>query len=387
MMALLPPALLHEATRIALGDFAADASLAGMKIFHCDHCQHLIFFENVRCVACGHALAYLPDLEDMGSLEAAGFGHWRCPAPIAAGRSYRLCANYEHENVCNWAVPADDPQALCVSCRLTQVIPDLTQPGNRAAWYRLEIAKRRLVFSLLRLGLPLGRLSAAGHDLSFRFLADDPASGVPPVLTGHDDGVITINLAEADDAEREKRRLAMSEPYRTLLGHFRHEIGHYYWDLLIADGPHLTGFRDRFGDERRDYGEALAVHYAAGAAPDWRERFVSTYAGSHPWEDWAETWAHYLHLIDVLETASACGMSLRPPRADEPALTVDRALAAGRIGSFERLIERWFPLTYALNCLNRSLGQADAYPFVLAPPVIAKLRLVHEVIAAAAARA
>ena len=376
--------VLHGAAGIALGEHRAAASLAGMKIFHCDHCQHLIFFENIRCVACDHALAYLPDLDDMGSLEADGAGAWRCPAPAAAGRSYRLCANYEQENVCNWAVPADDPEPLCVACRLTQVIPDLSQPGNRAAWYRLEIAKRRLVYTLLRLGLPVQSDGDTAHQLRFEFLADPTTPGAAPVLTGHANGVITINLAEADDAEREKRRLAMGEPYRTLLGHFRHEIGHYYWDLLIADGPHLAGFRERFGDERRDYAQALAAHYAAGPAADWQERYVSAYAGSHPWEDWAETWAHYLHLIDVLETASACGVSLRPPRPDEPALPVDRALAAGRIGSFDRLIERWFPLTYALNCLNRSLGQADAYPFVLAPPVIAKLRFVHEVIAAAA---
>ena len=140
------------------------------------------------------------------------------------------------------------------------------------------------------------------------------------MLTGHADGVITVNIAEADDAERERRRTAMHEPYRTLLGHMRHESGHYYWDRLIAGTPELDEFRSLFGDERADYAASLSTYYERGAPADWQERFVSAYASAHPWEDWAETWAHYLHMVDTLETAAACGLSLTPRRRDEPAL-------------------------------------------------------------------
>jgi hypothetical protein len=43
------------------------------------------------------------------------------------------------------------------------------------------------------------------------------------------------------------------------------------------------------------------------------------------------------------------------------------------------------PLTVALNSLNRSMGHADVYPFVLSEKAIEKLRLVHDVIENAAA--
>ena len=352
-----------------------------MKIFHCDACEQLVFFENVRCLSCDHALAYVPELEDLLALEPAGENAWR-PANRGAGETYRLCANYDRENVCNWAVAADDPDPLCRSCRLTRVIPDLGQPGNKEAWYRLEVAKRRLVYGLLHLGLPVeSKTVDPERGVAFELLAESDAQ---PVLTGHSDGVITINVAEADDAEREERRQRLHEPYRTLLGHFRHEVGHYYWQRLLASGVRLDAFRARFGDERADYGAALQRHYDDGAPPDWQETFVSAYASAHPWEDWAETWAHDLHMTDALETAAACGLSLRPRRSDEPALDPagrDRARAP-----FEAQIAAWFPLTYVLNNLNRGLGLPDGYPFVLTAPVIEKLRFVHETIVAAGPR-
>ena len=217
------------------------------------------------------------------------------------------------------------------------------------------------------------------HGLAYDFLAspDDPEA--PPVLTGHADGVITLNIAEADDVERERRRHDLHEPYRTLLGHFRHEVGHYYWDRLIKDTPRIDLFRERFGDEREDYAQALQRHYQQGAPVDWQERFVSAYASSHPWEDWAETWAHYLHMTDTLETAAACGLSLRPGRTDEPTLkTPPPAPGSRRFASFDRVIESWFPLTYVLNNLNRGMGLPDGYPFVLSRPAVDKLRFVHE---------
>ena len=344
-----------------------------MKIFHCDHCGNLVFFENVHCLSCGHALAFAPDLGDVLSLEAGDDGLWRA----AKGRRYRLCENYDRENVCNWAIPADDPEPLCASCRLTRTIPDLGQAGHKDAWYRTEVAKRRLVYSLLRLGLPVANKAAdPERGLVFDLLAETEATSV---LTGHSDGVITINVAEADDAERERRRLQLHEPYRTLLGHFRHEVGHYYWQRLLAGTERLDAFRASFGDERADYAAALQRHYEAGAPEQWQDRFVSAYASAHPWEDWAETWAHYLHMVDTLETAAACGLSLRPRRSDEPSLNTT-AVQAHSLGPFEQKIAAWFPLTYVLNNLNRGLGLPDGYPFVLSDAVVAKLRFVHDVI-------
>lgn len=351
-----------------------------MKVFHCDHCGHLIFFENVHCVSCQHPLAYLPDLGVVGSLEPAGDGLWKSPLPRAEGRTYRLCANYTQHNVCNWAVPSADVNPLCSSCRLTRVIPDLSRNGHHAAWYRLEVAKRRLVYTLLALELPLiGREEDEKGGLTFEFLADPDDPAAPRVLTGHDRGLITVNVAEADDAERERRRLQMHEPYRTLLGHFRHESGHYYWDRLIRGSSRLAGFRKLFGDERADYAQALKQHHDGGPAADWQQQFISAYASSHPWEDWAESWAHYLHMSDALETASSCGVQLRPRRRGDPTLgSVSDPIEDPR--SFANMMANWLSLTYVLNNLNRGLGLPDGYPFVLSAPTTEKLRFVHDTV-------
>jgi len=350
-----------------------------MKIFHCDHCQNLVFFENVRCLRCDHALAYLPDVRDLGSLESTGENLWRSPAGLG-GHTYRLCDNYSRENICNWAVPASDSYSLCQSCRLTRVIPDLMQTGNKEAWYRLEVAKRRLMYSLIALALPvLNKQDDPDRGLAFEFLSDS-AESQGSVLTGHTDGVIKINIAEANDAERERRRLAMREPYRTLLGHFRHEIGHYYWQRLVSGSDRQGAFRELFGDERAIYSQALQDHYDRGAPADWQQRFISAYASSHPWEDWAESWAHYLHMTDTLETAAATGLSLKPRRRDEPSLKADGKLRQRSL--FDQMIDDWFALTYVLNNLNRGLGLPDGYPFVLSEPVIEKLRFIHETIGA-----
>ncbi len=357
-----------------------------MKSFHCDHCDSLVFFENLVCANCSHALAFVPSLGSITALEPAGDDLWQSAAPLGsppadAAPRYRKCQNYVAENICNWAVDADDPNPLCVSCRLTQTIPALDWPGHRDAWFRLEAAKRRLIYSLLELRLAIpSKAEDEATGASFQFLADQPqASGDEGrVLTGHDNGVIVINVAEADDAERERRRVQMHEPYRTLLGHLRHEIGHYYWDRLIADSSRLETFREQFGDERQDYATTLQAYYDNGAPADWQQRFVSAYASAHPWEDWAETWAHYLHITDTLETADACGLSLQPHRNDEPLLIQQRPPNNPAEQDFALMIERWFPLTYLLNNLNRGLGLPDAYPFVLSPSALEKLRFVHE---------
>ena len=353
-----------------------------MRVFHCNHCDHLLFFENTECVNCRHRVAYLPDLAVIGSLAEDTEGKWRSPLDTAAGRSYRLCRNYTNEQVCNWAVTADDANPLCVSCRLTRIIPDLAQPGHREAWYRLEAAKRRVIVTLLQLHLPVvNREEDPERGLSFEFKADVPTpDGGGAVLTGHAGGVITINIAEADDAERERRRKSLREPYRTLLGHLRHETGHYYWTRLIEHSASARSFRRMFGDERNDYNAALKAYYDQGPPSDWQTRFLSAYASAHPFEDWAETWAHYLHMIDTIETAAACGLSLKPPRADEPHLKKLPPFVASQEVPFKRLIDSWFPITYALNNFNRGLGLADAYPFVLPTPAIAKLKWVHDLV-------
>ncbi|MDJ1165262.1 zinc-binding metallopeptidase family protein [Burkholderia gladioli] len=349
-----------------------------MKTFHCGNCGQLVFFENVRCERCEAPLGYLPEVGEVGAFEIdASSGQWRSLHPSVAGQLYRPCHNYSVENVCNWMVPADSPASYCESCVLTETIPDLSNPDNRPLWYRTEAAKRRLVYTLTMLGLPVeSRLLAPERGMSFAFKA---ATESEPVMTGHANGLITLNLAEADDAERERVRAAMHEPYRTLVGHFRHEIGHYYFDRLIVGSAWQEAFRERFGDERADYQAALDAHYQNGAPAGWEDSYISEYASMHPWEDWAETWAHYLHMVDTLDTANACGLVLDPDDDSLPHLddqtSVDEA-------SFGNLMRRWFPLTYALNSLNRSMGVADAYPFALSPAVVAKLRFVHRVISA-----
>lgn len=352
-----------------------------MKTFHCDACEALVFFENVRCLNCGETLAFIPELSDVSTVVPIEGQEWQSADPRLQGRRFRLCKNSVDHEICNWAVPAEDPVEYCLSCRLTRTIPDLSQPGNLLALQKMETAKRRLVYTLMSLRLPVAnKTDDPQHGLVYDFKVDLSASGGERVLTGHDDGVITMNIAEADDAERERRRLTLNEPYRTLLGHFRHEVGHYFWDRLIEGSPRIDEYRRLFGDERENYQAALEHHYQGGAPADWANRFVSAYATMHPWEDWAETWAHYLHIVDTLETAAACGFSLKPLRPDEPALDVATDPVEQRSEPFDVFIEQWLVLTYALNSLNRSLGQSDAYPFVLPEPAIEKLRFVHTVI-------
>jgi hypothetical protein len=249
------------------------------------------------------------------------------------------------------------------------------------AWGRIEHAKKRMLYTLYELGLPVDSHAVKKCGLVFSFLASD-AKAASPVLTGHDDGHITLNIAEADDPGREKLREQLGETYRTLLGHFRHEIGHYYWDVLIRDTDRLAPFRDLFGDPDKSYADELDRHYKHGPPANWQECFVSTYATMHPWEDWAETWAHFLHIVDTLGTARSYGMALKPEAAG-----LKRPPRALRVNArdvdfedFEDLIGAWFPLTFALNSLNRGMGLADMYPFVLSERAIEKLHFVHDVI-------
>ena len=356
-----------------------------MRLFECQNCGQLVYFENSHCLRCGHTLGFRVEDMELHALTPDDDGTWH---PVAdPDRSYRFCANAAHD-ACNWLVPTEEPETLCIACRLNRTIPDLDNPENLALWQKIEIAKRRLVFSLLRCGLPIvAKVDDKPQGLAFDFLADDGTPDGTKVTTGHADGLITLNVAEADDAHREKHRLEMGEPYRTLLGHFRHEVGHYYWDVLVRDRNHLDAYRALFGDERADYGEALQNHYQNGPPANWPDHFVSSYATAHPWEDWAETWAHYLHIMDTLEMAGAFNLRVRPDAGTDKDLSarLDFDPYDGR--PFDDLIAGWLPLTYAVNSLNRSMGQPDLYPFVLPPDVIEKLRFVHNLISRGAEKA
>ena len=354
-----------------------------MKLFRCQVCDNIIYFENRTCGRCGHRLGYVPELEIMAALEPAGADAW---TPLAGdGGPRRFCANADHD-VCNWLTAGGGGERLCVACRHNDTIPNISLPSHLAAWRDIELAKHRLFYSLLRWKLPLAtRAEDPSHGLAFEFLADPPQPSGPRVMTGHDDGVVTIALAEADSAEMEKRRAELAEPYRSLLGHFRHEVGHHYWDILVRDGGRLEQCRAAFGDDSQDYEAALRRHYAQGAPPDWPQRFVSAYATSHPWEDFAETWAHYLHIVDTLETASAFGLRIKPPVDKDGAHSARLDFDPYVAGGVDEIIDAWAPFVVAMNSVNRAMGRPDLYPFVIAPAVVEKLRFIHELVRGASA--
>ena len=346
-----------------------------MKLFSCQGCGQLLYFENVLCEACGRALGYLTDMNEISALEPIEGGGWTVVA--APGQAYKFCHNYD-AGMCNWMLPADSDEEFCAACRHNRVVPDLSVPGNDALWRKIETAKHRLFYSLLRLHLPLeNRADDPERGLVFDFLADRPEPHAAAVMTGHKNGLITLAVREADDAAREKIRGEMGEPYRTLLGHFRHESGHYFWDRLVDENPaRLEACRELFGDERADYAAALKRHYAEGAPAGWQNEYVSIYAAVHPWEDFAETWAHYLHIVDTLETAGAFGLKVKPRRA-RGALATSIEFDPYKALEMETLVEAWLPIEFATNSLNRSMGLTDLYPFVISSRVIEKLGFIH----------
>jgi hypothetical protein len=349
-----------------------------MKTFQCT-CGQLIFFHNISCMSCNRELGFCTDSLAVEAIEPAPEGLF--VKSSHEGGPYRKCQNYAEEAVCNWMIPEPErDEVFCKSCRLTETIPDLTVGQNRIFWALMESAKRRLIYSLLNLRLPvMNKLGDPEQGLVFRFLSDvvNADGTVTKVLTGHDNGIITLNIAEADDAFRERTRLAMNEPYRTLLGHFRHEIGHYYWERLVRDMRVLDRFRALFGDEKADYAAALQNYYSAGAKANWQIDHVSAYSTAHPWEDWAETWAHFMHIQDTLEVAEDFG--IRGKRLQKIS---DRTAPSNgaQTSKFDRMMTAWLDLAVALNSINRSMGHQDLYPFVLNPGVIEKLRFVSEVI-------
>ncbi|MDQ0458169.1 zinc-binding metallopeptidase family protein [Rhizobium paknamense] len=346
-----------------------------MRLFSCTNCHNTVYFDNDRCLACQSRLAFRAETLEMVALGEDGQG---LMDGQPTGESPLLCANAAQQ-ACNWV--ADEGETFCRACRHNLVIPDLSQPDNLDNWRKIEQAKHVLFYSLLRFNLPLEtRDDDHPEGLAFEFLVDDPAlNDGQPVMTGHDRGLITLNIAEASDAEREARRVALGEPFRTLIGHFRHEIGHYYWNVLVRDGGRLNECRAVFGNDEADYGEALKRHYAEGPVAGWEQSYISAYAASHPWEDFAECWAHYVHMVDALETAYAFGLKINPA-IDEDGLDLALTFDPYRARNVRTLISAWVPLTVAINSINRSMGQPDLYPFILSEPVIAKLDFIHRLI-------
>jgi len=346
-------------------------------------CGRPVFFRNSVCLACKTELGFDPEALLLQSLEPGAVANtFKIFGQKEELPLWRRCGNFNSPAGCNWLVPAAETEPLCRSCRLNRTIPDLNNADNARYWRLIENAKRRLVAQLLGLGLPvLSKVSEdEEHGLMFDFLRS-PEKG-PRVMTGHANGLITLNVEEADDSIREKIRHEMREPYRTLLGHFRHEVGHYYWDRLIFDTPWLEKFRELFGDERQDYAAALRKNYDQGPPPDWRDRHITAYASVHPWEDWAETWAHYLHVVDSLDTALGFGLRGEDVEAEVEPFTVDDLYdpSAPDAQRVIKLVNSWIQLTTVLNELARSMGQHDFYPFVMSRPVLKKMHFIQMVV-------
>jgi len=350
-----------------------------MKIFKCENCENPLYFENTRCLTCGSLLGYRHETLELASLIETMNGYVLLEND---GNNYRYCKNHEY-HVCNWLMETASEKEFCAACDLNRTIPNLNDANNLEEWRKLELAKHRLVYGLLRLGLSVDDSEMPEENsLAFDFLSSSTGSqSEKPVRTGHLNGLITINIAEADSVHREYMRKQMEERYRTLIGHFRHEVGHYYWERLVRDRTEtLNAFRKIFGDERADYGKALEKHYENGPPEGWPQNFISKYAASHPWEDWAETWAHYLHLVDMLETAFYFGMETGSNFLRRSPLKMQADFDPYRESDFNVILEAFVPLTYALNSLNRSMGQPDIYPFVIPDSVVEKLRFVHELL-------
>jgi hypothetical protein len=331
-----------------------------MRDFVCRKCGQRLSFENSVCLHCNSPLGFHLPSRALLVLDDA--------SEVSVDETvWHICANLSVA-ACNWLVDTSTGDILCTSCKLTRTRPADDDTVAMAEYAAAETAKRRVILELDELGLPIiGRDEQPETGLAFDLLS----SAQQQVMTGHDNGLITLDLAESDDVHREQLRVSMSEPYRTLVGHFRHEIGHFYQMVSIGTGEYRADFEELFGNPDDDYQAALDRHYSEGAPAGWEQNYVSSYATMHPAEDWAETFAHYLHIRDTLDTAAAFGMA--------PAGSTIESPLPGDVG-FDRLIEWWLPLTWALNQINRSMGHQDLYPFVLPDHVLTKMRFVHRVI-------
>jgi hypothetical protein len=357
------------------------------RVYTCQ-CGQATFFVNSRCLSCGTWLGYHPERASLLPLQPGDepdtWLEWGTQGP-----TFVCCANRDTPANCNWLVPQTDGEAharLCRACRLNRTIPRLDDPertDNGELWGLVEQAKRRLVSALLVMGLPVASRETEDTEQGLMFDLLRSTDVGEHVMTGHDDGLITLNVSEANDAKRERTRKAMNEPYRTLVGHFRHEIGHYYWYRLVEKTDWLPKFRGLFGDESQDYAESLKKSYEDGPRADWPLHFVSAYASVHPWEDWAECWAHYMHMRDTVDTALSYGLTLNAAQLDftpfdATALHLPEHPEAERFLAF---LNHWTQLTMLLNGMSRAMGQPDFYPFVMPHEVVAKLQFIHLLVA------
>ena len=361
-----------------------------------------LFFESNCCTACGRVVGLTDDFDAVRPFDVEPeTGHFTLAE--GDGKRYKKCKNFADHQACNGMVDVNltNPQGvavvLCFACRFNETIPNLNVEEHIPLWQKMEAAKRRALFTLNALPVPLQNLQEnPATGLSFEFIVDRDVKDHflsklphhPDVMTGHNFGNITINLAEADEVARSATKAAMGEQYRTLLGHFRHELGHYYFDQIIAPDPNKHRLcKTIFGDDECDYQQALDKHYEQGGAPaDWPQNYISEYATMHPWEDWAETWAHYMHIIDTLETAQCNGIALSRSQIVDSDEAIDELNLPQQnddsdfTASFADVLDTWMAFSVILNSINRSMGLQDAYPFVLTLPVRNKLTFIHHAI-------
>lgn len=335
-----------------------------MRLFSCPVCHQQVYFDNTVCLACGSEIAFAPE----------------CLQMVALSTAHRTCVQRQTAEACNWAIVAADPIERCRSCRLTGA---LSAVGVEPLRSRAEAAKRQVLYTLLQLGVPFAAKLSEDDRQGLRFVWGVPGPGPSMLTTGHHNGTIVLNLNEADDAHREATRVSFGEPQRTVLGHLRHELSHYFFQRFIEGRPEIASFRDSFGDERADYAAALQQHYERGPAADWQQRFVSAYASAHPWEDWAETCAHYLLMVEAVDTAAAWGLQL----SSSGGMHVQPDHAAAMAPVQRLVVDHWLPMARFLNAMSRSLGLADSYPYLLPPPVLGKLSFVQNILTARDRRA
>jgi hypothetical protein len=350
-----------------------------MKSFSCQ-CGNMVFFENTKCVVCHHELGWCPACRNITALLPTADKQFRC-GNASCKVLLAKCHNYAVEHVCNRCCQVPDGSSksveFCDYCRFNDTIPDLSFAGNREMWQRLEAAKRRLLYTLDLLRLQYGKSEdGVPLPLAFDFKADVvhkrkwwwSMGKEERVYTGHADGRITINLREADTVEREKSRVIFQEAHRTVIGHFRHEVAHLYWQLLVQ-GHCEPEFKAAFGDhENPSYSDAQQRYYEGGPQEGWQANYVSAYATMHPWEDFAETFATYLDMVSVLDTAlhMCVADSCDPTKAD-----------------LATMISRYVSLGIVLNEMNRAMGLIDLVPEILLPPIVAKMQFVHDLVRAA----
>jgi len=343
-----------------------------MKIFECGHCNYPLYFESNHCDNCGHACGYRDDDRKMLTFDPANESLISDRENIA----YKYCKNKEHE-VCNWLLHNDDVNDYCSACQLNRTIPNLSDKTNFPKWKNLEVAKHRLIYQLQKIGLNLPSKIKNSDGLCFDFIVKE---GNVNLMTGHASGVITILLQEADAVLREQIRKELEEPYRTLIGHLRHEVGHYFWERLVATNKtFLIEFRHIFGNEEANYSKALQQYYKQGAPANWHDSFISKYATSHPWEDWAETWAHYLHVMDMVETAHFFGLKVNPTNKNK-SMMASATFDPYSIKDFQTIVHKCRPLSFAVNSINRAMGIPDVYPFVITPAVVKKMAFIHQLL-------